>query len=334
MPSTVLSSIGWSAETDMPAVRVAKPGLLTTVQDRGRWGFQALGVPVAGPMDPVSHRVANAMAGNTPEAATLEITLVGPELIFEDERLAAVAGAAFEITVDDHIVSPGQPFVVAAGATLRFGRRLRGARAYLAVAGGFDTPLVLGSRATHLPSAMGGFSGRALAAGDRLPCGVPRAQPGRTTRSRVFPVAPAQALPDGRATVRVLPGPQTDRFVAGALDALQSAPYRLGLSSNRMGFRLGGPALAHTRGADVISDATPLGVVQVPASGQPILLMADRQTSGGYPKLATVITADIGLAGQLGPGDTIEFAVCSPADAMAALIGQEQQLMAVEAALR
>ena len=129
-------------------------------------------------------------------------------------------------------------------------------------------------------------------------------------------------------------GRRRDRFAAGALDALQSAPYRIAPNSNRMGFRLSGPPLAHTRGADVISDATPLGVLQVPASGQPILLMADRQTSGGYPKIATVITADIGLAGQLGPGDTIAFAVCSPGEAMAALIGQEQHLMAVEAGLR
>jgi allophanate hydrolase subunit 2 len=140
-------------------------------------------------------------------------------------------------------------------------------------------------------------------------------------------------LPDGRARLRVLPGPQTDRFSPGALDALQSRPYKIGSNSNRMGFRLEGPRLAHARGADVISDATPLGVVQVPASGEPILLMADRQTTGGYAKLATVITADIGLAGQLGPGDAIEFAVCTLREAIAALIAREQHLMAAEAML-
>jgi antagonist of KipI len=129
-----------------------------------------------------------------------------------------------------------------------------------------------------------------------------------------------------------LPGPQQEYFATGALDLLQSGPYKIATSSDRMGFRLEGPALTHTRSADIISDATPLGVLQVPASGQPILLMADRQTSGGYPKIATTITADISLAGQLGPGDLISFAVCSPREAMAALIAQERALMAVGAA--
>jgi len=138
------------------------------------------------------------------------------------------------------------------------------------------------------------------------------------------------ALPDGHARVRVLPGPQRERFAGEALDALQSAPYAITNDSDRMGFRLQGPVLAHTFGADIISDATPLGVLQVPSSGQPMLLMVDRQTTGGYPKIATVITADIGLAGQLGPGDTISFEVCSRRSAMAALIAQERALMAME----
>ena len=137
-------------------------------------------------------------------------------------------------------------------------------------------------------------------------------------------------LPDHHARIRVLPGPQVDYFGPDALDLLQSQRYVVGQNSDRMGFRLSGPRLPHARGADIISDATPLGVLQVPASGQPILLMADRQTSGGYPKIATVISADISVAGQLGPGDTIEFAVCDMREAMAALIAQERALMAIE----
>jgi antagonist of KipI len=317
----------------MAWVHVTKPGLLTTVQDQGRWGFQALGVPVAGPMDPSSHRLANVMVGNPGDAATIEVTFVGPELVFEGEQLVAIAGAQFEMSLDHQPAPSTGAFVVAAGATLRFGRRLRGTRAYLAVAGGIATPNVFGSRATHLPSAMGGVDGRALKAGDRLPCGPVQNPLAAAAVARMLPEGTASGLPDGQARLRVLPGPQTDRFSAGALDALQSAPYRIAANSNRMGFRLDGPPLAHAHGPEVISDATPLGVVQVPASGQPILLMADRQTTGGYPKLATVITADIGLAGQLGPGDTIAFAVCSPREAMAALIAQEQRLMAAEAAL-
>jgi antagonist of KipI len=308
-------------------VRVIKPGMLTTIQDAGRWGFQARGVPVAGPMDPVSHRLANALVGNVREAAALEITLLGPELEFEDERLVAVTGAEFELTLDGRPVPSNAPFIVSAGSRLRFGERRRGARAYLAISSGIAVPPMLGSRSTHLVSAMGGAGGRALAAGDRLPLGDPR----RVEGTALAPQPAAVALPDRYARIRVLPGPQREYFSDDALDVLQSAPYTIGQNSDRMGFRLEGPRLTHARGADIISDATPLGVLQVPASGQPILLMADRQTSGGYPKIATVIAADIAVAGQLGPSDTIAFAVCTPSEAMAALIAQERTLMAVEA---
>ena len=301
--------------------------MLTTIQDAGRWGFQAQGVPVAGPMDPVSHRLANALVGNVRDTAALEITLLGPDLEFEDERLVAVAGAEFGMALDGRPVPINAPFIVSAGSRLRFGERRLGARAYLAISGGIAVPPMLGSRSTHLVSAMGGAGGRALAAGDRLPLGDPR----RVERMALAPQPAAVALPDHHARIRVLPGPQRDYFSDDALDVLQSALYTIGHNSDRMGFRLEGPRLAHARGADIISDATPLGVLQVPASGQPILLMADRQTTGGYPKIATVIAADIAVAGQLGPADTIAFTVCTPAEAMAALIAQERTLMAVEA---
>jgi biotin-dependent carboxylase-like uncharacterized protein len=306
---------------------VIKPGMLTTVQDRGRWGFQSRGVPVAGPMDPLSHRLANLLVGNDADAAALEITLLGPELEFETERVVAVAGAEFELTLDGRPASCGAAFVAAARTRLRFGARRSGARAYLAISGGVDTTPVLGSRSTHVISALGGFEGRALRAGDRLPLG--RNEPGRRTARA--PADPLIEVPHGSARLRVLPGPQQDYFTDAALDALQSAPYVIGQHSDRMGFRLQGPALVHVRGADIISDATPLGALQVPASGQPILLMADRQTTGGYPKIATLIAADLPIAGQLGPGDTITFEVCSARQAMAALIAQEQALLRVEA---
>jgi antagonist of KipI len=312
----------------MSSVVVLKPGLLTTIQDRGRWGWQAQGVPVAGPMDPCSHRLANALAGNDAGAATLEVTLLGPELEFEDERVVAVAGADFELTIDGRGVPANSAFVVAAGSHLRFGVRRLGTRAYVAVAGGIAVPSVFGSRATHLVSAMGGIEGRALKAGDRLPLGDPM----RARRAMsVQPATPVVALPGAHARIRVLAGPQQDYFSADALEVLQSGPYAISPQSDRMGFRLDGPALSHSRGADIISDATPLGALQVPASGQPIMLMADRQTAGGYPKIATVITADLSVAGQLGPGDTMTFSVCSLADALSALIAQERALMAVEA---
>lgn len=307
-------------------VSVVKPGMLTTVQDAGRWGFQSSGVPVAGPMDPVSHRLANALVGNSRDAALLEVTLLGPELEFEDERLVAVTGAEFDLTLDGRPVRSHAPFTVAAGSHLRFGARRLGARAYLAVSGGISVPPTLGSRSTHLVSAMGGVNGRALVAGDRLPLGHPE----RLQGMALAPQDAIVALPDRRATIRVLPGPQVEYFADGALDVLQSGPYVIAQNSDRMGFRLEGPRLTHARGADIISDATPLGVLQVPASGQPILLMADRQTTGGYPKIATVIAADMTIAGQLGPGDAITFEVCTPRDALTALIAQERALMAVE----
>lgn len=309
----------------MSEARVIRPGLLTTIQDIGRWGYQSRGVPVAGPMDPYSHRAANALVGNHSTAATLEVTLLGPELGFDAERMIVVTGAEFELRVNGRSVPTNVPCIVPAGSSLAFGRRIRGARAYLGVEGGFEAPLVLGSRATHVAVGMGGFSGRALKAGDRLPLGGRRSR-----RPQVRPMTPARALPDGHAGLRVMIGPHYQRFRPDALDVLQAAPYKLGLRSDRMAFRLEGSPLAHTSDADIISEATPIGSIQVPTSGLPILLMADRQTTGGYPKIATLISADLGLAGQLAPGDTIAFAVCSAQEAMAALIAQERALMAIE----
>ena len=310
-------------------VTVIKPGMLTTVQDGGRWGLQARGVPVAGPMDPVSHRLANALVGNDRQAALLEVTLLGPELEFGDERLVAVTGAEFELVLDGRQVPPGERFTVPAGSRLRFGARRSGARAYLAVSGGIAVPQVLGSRATHLVSGMGGVNGRSLVAGDRLPLGV-RSGFTRFPHAGNVGVWKSWKSRSDPATIRVLPGPQADYFAPDALGLLQSAPYVVAHNSDRMGFRLDGPRLTHARGADIISDATPLGVLQVPASGQPILLMADRQTTGGYPKIATMIAADVTIAGQLAPADSLRFVVCSPHDAMTALIAQERALMALE----
>jgi antagonist of KipI len=304
---------------------VIKPGLQTTVQDLGRWGLQSKGVGVSGPMDPFAHRVANALVNNRREAATLEITLTGPELEFDDERTVAVGGARFELTLDGQPVACETPLHVRRGSRLRFGGRLAGSRAYLAVQGGVSVTPIFGSRATHLGSRIGGLDGRALVAGDRLPLGAAHSRL-KIGRDRHV----VREVPAGRAGVRILPGPDGEKFQSSALDALQSAPYTIGHDSDRMGFRLEGPAIAHVHGADIISDVTPLGVLQVPASGQPVMLMADRQTTGGYARLATVIAADVGLAGQLAPGDSISFSICSRREALSALIAQERQLMALE----
>ncbi len=326
-----LASDAWR-RLDPPVsfVHIVTPGLQTTVQDEGRWGLQSHGVPVSGPMDPCSYRIANALVRNDRNQAALEIAFVGPEIEFEDERVVAVAGAEFVMNLDGVPVEPNAAFVAGANSRLRFGTRRRGSRAYLAIAGGVAVAPVLGSRATHLVSRLGGLEGRALTAGDRLPLGdVTRALIGGKAR----PLSAAHLIGGmgPHAHVRLLPGPQREYLSPDALDLLQSTAYSIGRQSDRMGFRLEGPPLRHVRGADIISDATPLGALQVPASGQPVLLMADRPTTGGYPKVATLITADIGVAGQLGPGDTISFSMCTLRDALAALIAQERALMALEA---
>jgi antagonist of KipI len=308
------------------AVEVAAPGLQTTVQDRGRWGHQSIGVAVAGPMDPFAHRLANALVGNPRDSATLEVTLSGPTLRFGDRRHVVVAGASFQLFLDDREVATGVRHVVREGSVLRFGTRVRGARAYVGVQGGFDAPLILGSRATHLPTRTGGWEGRALVRGDRIPLG-PAVHPERPVRAIALP--PVSVTPPSE--VRVLPGPQHDRFLAEALSTLVAAPYEVTVDSDRMGYRLAGAPLGHAAGADIISDATPFGSLQVPASGQPLLLMADRQTTGGYAKLATVISADIGVAGQAAPGDRLRFRVCTRAEAMSALVARERPLLALEA---
>ena len=302
-------------------LQVIKPGLLTTVQDLGRYGHQASGVPVAGPMDSFSHRLANQLLGNDPNAATLEITLIGPELVCEADTTIAISGAQFEVTCDDRMVPMGGSFGVRAGQRLKFGRILQGARAYLAVAGGIQTPLVLGSRATHLVSHMGGMQGRALLAGDRLPIDG-------NTAPRPVKKAPGLTLPTkGRALLRVVPGPQDHWFERDALKTIGGVSFRISPSSNRMGYRLQGPPLRRVHEAELISEPVGPGAIQVPAAGEPILLMADRQTAGGYPKIGHVITADLPLAGQLAPGDFIEFVLCTRQDAVTALIARERQIL-------
>jgi antagonist of KipI len=309
----------------MAGVVVAKPGMLTTVQDRGRWGLQGSGVPVAGPMDVLSHRVANRLLGNDEEAATLEITLIGPELVFEEAAVVAVCGAEFGLRVNGAPAPMWGPVEVRAGARVTFGPRGRGARAYCAIAGGVACDPVFGSRATNLVARMGPLGGRALGSGDLIPLASDRPRgieelPGTTLKGRETPLVP---LPQGGARVRIMWGPQEHLFTDVARGTLTSGRYVVTPQSNRMGYRLDGPRLAHRGSADILSDATPLGTLQVPGSGQPILLMADRQTAGGYPKIATVITADLALAGQLAPGDWVAFAPCDRREAIAALRDQE-----------
>jgi KipI family sensor histidine kinase inhibitor len=314
-------------------ITVLRPGLLTTIQDSGRWGNQSLGVPVAGPMDHAAHRLANAIVGNPAGAATLEATLLGPELRVEQETRIALTGGDLRATVDGAEAPPSTPVRCPSGSVLGFGGRGDGIRAYVAFDGGVALEPVLGSRATHILSGIGGIDGRPLKAGDRLPLGN-TTKPGLVLSKHITTKPGSRGVSGAR--LRVLPGPQADYFERSALDALQRIRFTISPQSDRMGYRLS-VATGYQRPAtdwgrvrgEMISDVTLMGGLQIPPSGDPILLMADRQTTGGYPQLAVVITADLPLAGQLGPGDWIEFEVCQRADAIAALIAAEGKILAV-----
>ncbi len=309
--------------TPAATLSVVRPGLLTTVQDLGRWGHQALGVPVAGAMDTRSLREANLLVGNPDAAAGLEVTLLGPTLRTDAAIAAAMTGADLEVRVDGQRVPVGRVFDVRPGGLVQIGAGQpgAGARAYLAIAGGIETPLVLGSRATHLVSRLGGVAGRALMAGDSLPIGTPP----RTPPRRGLVVAPAAPPPDGR--LRVVLGPQDDWFAASTIETFLSAVFTVSARSDRMGFRLEGPPLTPSRRDELVSEPVAFGAIQVPSGGAPILLMADRQTAGGYPKIATVIAADLPLAGQLAPGAAVRFTACTRAEARAALIAREREVV-------
>jgi antagonist of KipI len=296
------------------SLKIHRPGIFTTVQDLGRWGHQSRGVPVSGAMDVYSHRLANRMVGNADDAATLEITLVGPELEFEAPATIAVTGAEFRLTLDGAAVAMSTPHRVREGSRLKFGERIRGARAYLAVAGGIDVPSVLGSRSTHVVTRMGGLDGRPLRGGDVLKkgTGVSSEDPGGKGARPLF-------LPEGGATLRVLPGTL-------GVERLVAHRYTVSPRSDRMGYRLDGAPAFETATAEQISAPVGLGAVQVPPSGEPILLMADHATSGGYAIAATVISADLPLAGQLAPGDWLAFRPCSLEEADAALRDREADL--------
>ena len=291
---------------------ISRPGLFTTVQDLGRWGHQSSGVPVSGAMDRCSHRLANRLVGNDDSDATLEVTLLGPEIAFTGETVVAVAGALFDLALDGAPMAIHERIAVRSGSILKWGGRRQGARAYLAVEGGVDVPLILGSRSTHVLTGMGGLDGRALRAGDRLTT-VDRSTAGRN--AGLSASAPF-AVPGDGAVLRTIPGE------AQLFEQLARSAFHVSARSDRMGYRLEGP-IVHSAGGELISASVATGTVQVTPTGQAILLMADHATTGGYPVAGTVIAADVPVAAQLAPGNVVRFTACSLAEADAALRNQE-----------
>jgi biotin-dependent carboxylase-like uncharacterized protein len=288
-----------------PEIEVVAPRLHTTVQDQGRIGYQDVGVPGSGPLDRVSLRLANALVGNASGTPALEVLLQGPTIAVRAEavRVAVVGG-------DAHIELASTPDrLVPGGRSVRLGRgevfRVRGPSdsvcAYVAIEGGLRIAPVLGSVSTYVRGRIGGFHGRALRQGDRLPLAVPvAAARDELMLSRRVDLALRQP-------VRVVLGPQRDFFTDDAVATFLASEYRVSRQADRMGYRLDGPALAHAKGYDIVSDGTVVGSIQVPGSGQPIILMVDHQTTGGYPKIATVISADIPVVGRRRVGHAIRF---------------------------
>jgi biotin-dependent carboxylase-like uncharacterized protein len=285
-------------------LKVLAPGLHTTVQDLGRLGYQAIGVPVSGALDGFSLRLANALVGNSPGTPALEVLMSGPtfEVAADTVRVAlAGVGANLAIGAEKARIGAGQSVTLPRGAVIEVVAG-QSASGYLAVEGGVAVALVLGSASTYVRAAIGGLDGRALRHGDFVPLAMARASERAELR------LPLPLTPTGDQPIRVVLGPQQEYFTEEAVAAFLVAEFRISQSADRMGMRLDGPFLQHRRGWDIVSDAITTGAIQVPGSGQPILLLADHQTTGGYPKIATVISADLPVVGRRRPGDLLRFA--------------------------
>lgn len=320
-------------------ITVIKPGLLTTVQDLGRFGYQKFGIVVGGALDRFAARVANTIVGNPENAAVLELAQLGPELRFERDTVIAWCGAEFDARLAGAPLPPDRAVVVRAGERVIFGAAKSGLRAWLAIAGGVEAPLLLGSRSTYRRGGFGGHEGRALRAEDRLQCGVPsewatawlRNGP-RVSSWSVRPHTLVKAAPAG--VVRAMRGPEWDWFAESAQRTIFSSDWTATKDADRMGVRLAGPTLALRDGTrEMISEGVADGVVQVPGNGAPIVLLGGRQTVGGYPRIVVAATVDMGRLAQLAPGKSIRFQEITVAEAHALYLARERDLNRVRTGL-
>jgi len=304
----------------MDMFTLLKPGQLTSVQDLGRSGYRAFGMPMAGVMDRYAYNMSNILACNEPGAAVLEMTLVGGVLNFHSEAYLAVCGADMQARLNGKEIRNWSAFQVPANCELSFGYASRGCRTYLAVYGGISVPVVLGSRSTYSRASVGGYEGRLLKAGDILETGsydvIPRGNKYLSNSS--IPVYGSEVR------LRVIPGPQDDMFSEEGLTTFFSSSYTISSRNDRMGYYLEGPLVQHKNGADIISDSLCPGSIQIPGNGMPIIMMADCQTTGGYAKLGTVIGPDLAKLAQAKQGDKVSFEQCSDAEAVAALLAERK----------
>lgn len=306
-------------------IKVIKPGLLSSFQDTGRHGFQHWGVPVSGVMDEAAHELCNVLVGNPRSFTSLEMTLQGPTLHFQAKALIALAGADLGATLNGEPFKPGMARVVPADSVLSFGKREQGARSYLAVGGGFLLPSVMNSSSTNTRGGFGGLRGRALQAGDLIPicssfANVPR----------LANVMDPTGHDDGQP-IRVMTGREWAFFSEQSRQDFLTGSYTLTGDSDRMGYRLTGEALTLETPCELLSESVAFGTVQVPPSGQPLILMADRQTTGGYPRIAQVASVDLPRLAQMLPGDTLQFSLIDLHDAQRLFIDRARSIKAMEA---
>lgn len=311
------------------SITILNPGMLTTVQDMGRFGYQQFGVSASGVMDPRSTSIANILVGNDENEAVLECTMMGPHIRFDRPACIAITGGDLGPTLDGAPIDNYRAISVNAGQTLRFTMIKSGCRAFIAFCGGLDIPVVMGSRSTNMKAKIGGYQGRKLAKDDVIGLRKPGAEPENISIRHISP----EFTPRAEYTLRVLLGPQDDAFTELGIKTFLSGVYTLTPEFDRMGCRLEGEVIEHIKDGNIISDGIAFGAIQVPSAGKPIIMLADRQTTGGYTKIANVITADFRILGQLKAGDKVRFEKVTIKAAQEALLAQRASMRTLRSAL-
>lgn len=310
------------------SIEILESGMLSSIQDTGRYRYQKFGVPVSGAMDNFALRAANVLIGNDMNSAGIEMTVVGPSIRFNSAALISITGGDLSIKLNGRTVDRWTAINVDEGSVMTSDGVQDGMRAYLAINGGIDVPLIMGSRSTYIPASFGGYKGRALKTGDLLSVG--KLNPATVHEERRLPEDLEPVNYGHSHIIRVVLGPQNDRFTSSAINTFLDSRYVVSNNCDRTGYRLSGPHLQHETGPDIISDGTQIGNIQVPADGNPIILMSDRGPTGGYAKIGTVISTDIGLVAQSRPGDNIVFRQVSVKEAELAFIQQESVLYSMD----
>lgn len=307
-------------------ITFANGGFLTTVQDMGRTGYQESGMSVSGVMDPRSAALANLLVGNEENEAVLEITLMGPMMQFTEDNIIALTGGNLGAKLNGKEFPMYQAVLVRKGDSMSFSGMFGGSRAYLAVAGGLDVPVVMGSKSTNLKSKIGGYQGRKLGSGDAIAFAAPKTTLPNMGKRKLTP----EDFTATEQVIRVVLGPQDDCFTKQGIETFFSEPYTYTNESDRMGCRLEGKVIEHKNGGDIITDGIVFGAIQVPSHGNPIIMMADHQTTGGYTKIGTVVSVDLPKVAQSRPGSKVKFQRVSVEEAQALYLAQKKEFAALK----